>query len=327
MPINPSQLPSRETMTDQLQHSMMVVGYNTVGRHALMRNLSYLTAREMEPGATGASMRVKVQHPKEPRLAGMRNPYELTDATLTEYTPQYYDLKIFTDAFPRDRVIDHLTVGDAVGRSTFLSGQVELIVDGIARRFERTYVSGDTTVDERQFDGLEKTAAAMETYDMTGKALSAEEAQKVLAFMRKGYSGGLFRRQANTILTNSAGRQLLDSVSVMLNMFSNGPTEYLQDNESVFDRRRVIELDDAAFTVKSTGEDATFGMPFYFLTLGATKNEDCVIIPNTSELFIVPTFEAMNGSNVAEQVIDFVGCPYWAGPSGSVKSARIVIGD
>jgi hypothetical protein len=112
----------------------------------------------VSPGTGGSTLTYGYQRLKTPAVAQFRNINE-------EYQPQeadrediYVKLKIFGGAFEIDRVIH-----DTSGQINETQFQLQQKIIGASNLFHYTVINGDSAVDSKAFDGLNKALAGSST--------------------------------------------------------------------------------------------------------------------------------------------------------------------
>ena len=112
----------------------------------------------VSPGTGGSTLTYGYTRLKTPSTGQFRNINE-------EYTPNeaarenvFANLKIFGGAYQIDRVIQ-----DTSGQINEMQFQMEQKIKGAANVFHYTVINGDSAVDEKAFDGLDKALAGSST--------------------------------------------------------------------------------------------------------------------------------------------------------------------
>lgn len=112
----------------------------------------------VSPGTGGSTLTYGYQRLKTPSTAQFRNINEEYEANEADREDIYVKLKIFGGAFEIDRVIQ-----DTSGQIDEIQFQLQQKIIGACNLFHYTVINGDSAVDSKAFDGLNKALAGSST--------------------------------------------------------------------------------------------------------------------------------------------------------------------
>jgi hypothetical protein len=112
----------------------------------------------VSPGTGGSTLTYGYTRLKTPSTAGFREINSEYTANEADRENQYVNLKIFGGAFKIDRVIQ-----DTSGQINEMNFQMQQKIKGAANLFHHTVINGDSAVDSKAFDGLDKALVGSNT--------------------------------------------------------------------------------------------------------------------------------------------------------------------
>ncbi|WP_277631487.1 major capsid protein [Atopococcus tabaci] len=134
----------------------------------------------VSPGTGGSTLVYGYTQLKTPSTGEFRNineEYSANEAAKEEKTVR---LKIFGGAYQIDRVIQNTS-----GRASEAAFQLEQKIKGAANLFHNTVINGDSAVDSKQFDGLNKMLTGSSTEIGTEEILNLVEIADEFALLDK----------------------------------------------------------------------------------------------------------------------------------------------
>jgi hypothetical protein len=130
----------------------------------------------VSPGTGGSTLTYGYQRLKTPSTAQFRNINEEYTANEADREDIYVKLKIFGGAFQIDRVIQ-----DTSGQIDEMQFQLQQKIIGARNLFHYTVINGDSAVDSKAFDGLNKALAGSSTELNTGGVIDVSTAAAIEA--------------------------------------------------------------------------------------------------------------------------------------------------
>jgi len=130
----------------------------------------------VSPGTGGSTLTYGYQRLKTPSTAQFRNINEEYTANEADREDIYVKLKIFGGAFQIDRVIQ-----DTSGQIDEMQFQLQQKIIGARNLFHYTVINGDSAVDSKAFDGLNKALAGSSTELNTGGVIDVSTASAIEA--------------------------------------------------------------------------------------------------------------------------------------------------
>jgi hypothetical protein len=112
----------------------------------------------VSPGTGGSTLTYGYTRLKTPSTAGFRELNNEYTANEADRENQYVNLKIFGGAFQVDRVIQ-----DTSGQINEMNFQLQQKIIGARNLFHHTVINGDSAVDSKAFDGLDKALTGSNT--------------------------------------------------------------------------------------------------------------------------------------------------------------------
>ncbi|MEK5272558.1 major capsid protein [Aeribacillus sp. FSL K6-8394] len=112
----------------------------------------------VSPGTGGSTLTYGYTRLKTPSTAGFRNINEEYAANEADRENIFVNLKIFGGAFEIDRVIQ-----DTSGQIDEMNFQLQQKIIGASNLFHYTVINGDSAVDSKAFDGLDKALTGSST--------------------------------------------------------------------------------------------------------------------------------------------------------------------
>jgi hypothetical protein len=112
----------------------------------------------VSPGTGGSTLTYGYTRLKTPSTAGFREINNEYTANEADRENLYVNLKIFGGAFQIDRVIQ-----DTSGQINEMNFQLQQKILGARNLFHHTVINGDSAVDSKAFDGLDKALAGSNT--------------------------------------------------------------------------------------------------------------------------------------------------------------------
>jgi hypothetical protein len=130
----------------------------------------------VSPGTGGSTLTYGYQRLKTPSTAQFRDINEEYTANEADREDIYVKLKIFGGAFQIDRVIQ-----DTSGQIDEMQFQLQQKIIGARNLFHYTVINGDSAVDSKAFDGLNKALAGSSTELNTGDVIDVSTAAAIEA--------------------------------------------------------------------------------------------------------------------------------------------------
>ncbi|MBN6889906.1 hypothetical protein ACUXCC_003470 [Cytobacillus horneckiae] len=126
----------------------------------------------VSPGTGGSTLTYGYTRLKTPSTAGFRQINSEYTANEADRENKYVNLKIFGGAFQIDRVIQ-----DTSGQINEMEFQLREKIKGATNLFHHTVINGDSAVDNKAFDGLDKALVGSSTeYNTEGIVDLSDEA-------------------------------------------------------------------------------------------------------------------------------------------------------
>ncbi|WP_199425763.1 major capsid protein [Thermaerobacillus caldiproteolyticus] len=130
----------------------------------------------VSPGTGGSTLTYGYQRLKTPSTAQFRDINQEYTANEADREDIYVKLKIFGGAFQIDRVIQ-----DTSGQIDEMQFQLQQKIIGARNLFHYTVINGDSAVDSKAFDGLNKALAGSSTELNTGDVIDVSTAAAIEA--------------------------------------------------------------------------------------------------------------------------------------------------
>ena len=222
-------------------------------------------------------------------------------------------LKFLGGAFEADLEVARAFGQNAGSVANWTEQQIAQKLNAIKNGFAKYFIQGDSSMDTKQFDGLNKkistgqvnNSAITVNWTEAGTLAVEKELNKVI--------GKIVPKRPNVILTNSEGKAMLRT----LNSYRNRGVEAVEVNGRKYDAYMgipVVALTDSCF---SDNDNAT-GIPVVFALIDEFEGVRCSI-PMDGEVvkILPPRFE--NGKVVERGACEMACAPLFANPFAVAK--------
>lgn len=184
----------------------------------------------------GSTLTYAYMQKKQPSTAAFRELYNEYDPTEAKLEKKSADLKIFGGKFSMDRVLKQ-----AESKYNNMAYQMEEKIKAAISLFHYTLINGDSTVDSKEFDGLDKMLAGTSTEYNTDSSIDISTMAAL-----KNNSDQLYEALQNLIKNTHADALLMNTAMISKIQTMARILGYKTESEEAFGRK-ITSMDGVRF--------------------------------------------------------------------------------